>query len=142
MNIRIATLEDAQKIVEISQEDGYNRPLELQSIIDYIKHGDTYVLAEDDEPTGVAKLAINDHGEPELFVISVKLKFQRKGVGEKLLEVIENIAKKSGDVLVLHVETTNTKAQKFYKKHGFIIGGEVENLYQKGDHHYKMLKYL
>ncbi len=143
MIIRHADINDVDSIVEISQQDGYGRPLDRESILNYMKHGDIYLIAEENNnPLGVAKLALNNSAELELFIISVKLDYQRKGLGSRLLKKIEELASARGNVLVLHVRVNNNKAIGFYKKHGFSIIQEVADLYEKGDRHYKMMKNL
>jgi len=143
MIIRHADANDAHRIVEISQQDGYGHPLDKESILNYMKQGDIYLIAEENnKPLGVAKLALNEHAELELFVILVKLDEQRKGLGSKLLKKIEKLASVKGNALVLHVRVNNNKAIDFYKKHGFSVVQEIADLYEKGDRHYKMIKNL
>jgi len=143
MAIRIASLEDADRIVEVTREDGSGKPLSRKRVRARMAKGETYLLAEEGgEPAGVAKIARNDNGEPELFVISVKLKFQKRGIGSALLQKVEEIARRMGNRLVLHVLTNNVKALRFYRKHGFEVVGKVKDLYAPGERHYKMRKII
>lgn len=141
MEIRRATKEDIASIVNITENDGYGRPLDPKSIEDYMKRGDAYFLLCDPHPVGVAKLAVNKKKGAELFIISVKVEFQNKGFGTLLLEYVEKEALKLGKTeLYAHVRIHNEKAIKFYQKNGFRKIGIVNDLYAKGDIHFTFLK--
>ncbi len=143
MQIKLATKKDIKSIGDITKNDGSNRPLNPKNIEKYLLKGDMYFLFCTPLPIGVAKLAFNKDGEAELFVISVKKKFQNSGIGKALLEYVEKESMKlSKRKLYAHVTTDNRKAIRFYYKNGFKKICYVDNLYKEGDKHIKLVKLL
>jgi len=142
MQIKLATKKDIKSIVDITKNDGSNRPLNPKNIENYLLKGDMYFLVCNPLPIGIAKLAFNKD-EAELFVISVKKKFQNSGIGKALLEYVEKESiKLNKRKLYAHVTTDNRKAIRFYYKNGFKKICYVDNLYKKGDKYIKLVKLL
>lgn len=143
MRIRRATFDDINSIVEITRNDGYERPLDPDQVRKYMDQGDMYFLLLNPKPTGVAKLAINNKSKAEMFVISIRLEFQKKGLGSKLIKFVETVTRKIGkNKLCVHVREENTNAIDFYYKNGFQKIGQVKDLYEKGDRHLTLVKIL
>jgi ribosomal-protein-alanine N-acetyltransferase len=70
--------------------------------------------------------------EADIFTIAVKNDYRRKGIGSKLLDHLEEIARKKAIKYIrLEVSTKNYKAIKLYEKHGFKQKGLRVNYYQK-----------
>jgi [ribosomal protein S18]-alanine N-acetyltransferase len=71
--------------------------------------------------------------EAELLLIAVAIDAQRLGVGTRLLNHVEALARAKG-VRKLHVEVRHdNSALSFYDCHGFIKVGERSNYYRRRD---------
>jgi len=72
--------------------------------------------------------------EGNILMISVKKEFQNKGVGRKLMNRFEKLAKKEGvKAIYLEVSEKNINAIDFYKKLGFIPIGLRKKYYKNGE---------
>ena len=72
--------------------------------------------------------------EGNILMISVKKEFQNKGVGRKLMNRFEKLAKKEGvKAIYLEVSEKNINAINFYKKLGFIPIGLRKKYYKNGE---------
>ena len=60
-------------------------------------------------------------------ILWVDEKFRRKKIGSRLLIAAENEAKKRGCHAV-HVDTMSWQAPEFYKKHGYELISELDNI--------------
>ena len=62
---------------------------------------------------------------PEIIDLNVFKKYQNKGIGNKLLDSVENLAKKFGDTVCLGVglHSGYGNAQKIYTQRGYIPDG-------------------
>ena len=71
-------------------------------------------------------------GYPELIDLGVFMKYRRKGIGNILMEVAEDIAKKYADTVIIGVGLHRDygQAQRMYVKRGFIFDGS--GLWWKG----------
>ena len=67
-------------------------------------------------------------------------KYRKQGLGSKLLEAAESEAKKRGCHSV-HVDTMSWQAPEFYKKHGYKIIGELNDI-PVGNKKYHLIKNL
>ena len=71
-----------------------------------------------------------DGGEAEILNIGTALRFQRRGIGSKLIEEFRAIcAERRVSVIWLEVRSTNHSAIDFYKSHGFIKKGVRPKFY-------------
>ncbi len=72
--------------------------------------------------------------ELHLANISVDKKYQRKGIGTKLLATITEQAKEKGlKKIFLEVRKSNLKAQKFYEKFNFRYAYTRKSYYEDGE---------
>lgn len=72
--------------------------------------------------------------EAHLTTLAICRRWQRRGVGSLLLERLLFEAKALGAKrITLEVRVSNDKAQKLYKKYGFISSGLRPNYYQDED---------
>ena len=67
-------------------------------------------------------------------------KYRKQGLGSKLLEAAESEAKKRGCHSV-HVDTMSWQAPEFYKKHGYKIISELDDI-PVGNKKYHLIKNL
>lgn len=72
--------------------------------------------------------------EGHLTTLAVSCQWQQCGVGSLLLEHLIAEAKKRGATrMTLEVRVSNSKAQKLYKKYGFLPCGQRPNYYSDED---------
>ncbi len=74
--------------------------------------------------------------------LGVSSSHRRKGVGKKLINYLEEVAKtRGGEKIVLcHVRQSNKAALKFYKKHGYNMVKREEGFYSDGENAYRLMK--
>ncbi|MGL5436684.1 MAG: GNAT family N-acetyltransferase [Lachnospiraceae bacterium] len=80
------------------------------------------------------------HSFPYLHIISVKEEYRCKGIGEKLMNFLEEIVFLNANKLFLVVADFNPDAKRFYEKNGYRQVGEIPSLYRKGIIEYLMMK--
>ena len=73
-------------------------------------------------------------------ILWVAEKCRMQGIGSKLLKAAEEEAKKRGCHSV-HLDTMSWQAQEFYKKHGYKIISELENI-PAGNKKFHLIKEL
>ncbi len=143
MKIKIAFVNDISKIIEIAEATWkdtyapfvsseqidymYEQMYTTASILQQMQDGHTFLIySEGDEPLGFISYLIREDGVLYIPKFYIKPYLQRKGIGKKLLEAVENIAVKNKiSYLELNVNRKNS-AMYFYKKMGF-------QLYEKAD---------
>jgi ribosomal protein S18 acetylase RimI-like enzyme len=107
-----------------------------------VNKGNNFVLAKEGEETlGFASYEHNYNQKPQTKIhkIYVLTETQGKGIGKKLIDFVENMAKENNSTaLSLNVNRFN-KALHFYQKLGFEIVGEVDI---ELDHGYLMEDYI
>jgi predicted acetyltransferase len=83
-------------------------------------------LIQDNVLMGAAILYLNKKGEVAFFV-----KEPKKGIGTKLLKIIEEVAKgKKLNSLWAWVMSSNLAAQKTFIKNGYLLEGETEKRFR------------
>ena len=93
-------------------------------------NGIVYRLQTNTKHIGFFSLYANDHTTRTAFIsfIAVGPQYRNEGYGSKLLNKAILTAKENDmKTLKLEVLKYNTKAQRFYKKHGFTFASESEN---------------
>lgn len=73
-------------------------------------------------------------------ILWVDEKFRKRGIGSKLLQAAEDEARRRGAHSV-HVDTMSWQAPDFYKKHGYKIISELNDI-PKGNKKYHLIKQL
>ncbi len=79
-------------------------------------------------------------GWMHIDILWVDEKYRRSGIGSKLLKAAEDEAICRGAHSV-HVDTMSWQAPEFYKKHGYRIIGELENI-PAGNKKFHLVKVL
>lgn len=100
-----------------------------------------FVALDNNIPVGYIGIfdSIDDYN---IIGVAVDKKYQRKGIGSKLLQtVIEEANKNKVATISLEVDETNQKAINFYKKMGFVVTN-VRKKYYKDNDAYIMWLYL
>ncbi len=78
-----------------------------------------------------------------LISIAVKREYRGKGIGSRLLKVLETACEREGyKAIVLEVAYHNYVAQKFYLAHGYKPLRVLPNYYGKNDHAILMVKII
>lgn len=71
-------------------------------------------------------------GECYITNIAVFEKSRRKGIAKKLInELFRLICEENGQFLTLEVRRSNIPAIALYEKTGFVLSGEIKNMYEK-----------
>lgn len=143
MKIKIAFANDIPKIIAIAEATWkttyapfvsleqidfmYEQMYSAASITQQMQDGHTFLIySENDAPLGFISYFIREDDVLYIPKFYIKPQQQGKGIGKKLLEAVEHIAKKNKISYVeLNVNRKNP-AMYFYKKMGF-------ELYEKAD---------
>ena len=99
----------------------------VRGITDQLRHGYRYYFVrEDGRNIGfMAFFPREDH--MYLSKLYLKKEFRGKGIGAKMLEHVEGIARRSGAACVhLEVNVLRTTAQEFYRSHGYEVKEQLE----------------
>jgi ribosomal protein S18 acetylase RimI-like enzyme len=98
------------------------------------------------KPAGFVMTADANHIKgvsAEIMAIAVHADYRRRGVGERLLKRVEDLAIKRGvQVVILHTSHDNIPAQAFFRKHGYKELGERASYYPAGQAALRMIKRL
>ena len=83
--------------------------------------------------------AKTDSRTARILMMVVSEKQRRKSIGSTLLNrFLKEISMQKVKCVYLEVKTSNTKAIRFYKKHGFVIVDTILKFYQNGEDAYTM----
>jgi len=130
MKIRKATINDIKKIAKIMltefSKPPFNEKIRLKVVLDslasHFKIGKGLVAIADKAIVGVLTYKIEQYWEGPVILIedfAVTEKYQKQGIGRKLMETIENLAKeKKIKSINLHAHKKSS-AVKFYQKKGY-----------------------
>ncbi|MFZ7103070.1 MAG: GNAT family N-acetyltransferase [Peptococcaceae bacterium] len=129
MVIREAVLEDVQDVVELALDMGYE--ITKEGIMPVLKHHidnpDYYLLIADDAGRVVGMVGFNikyylHREKPVLYVGSMVVReaLRGKGIGRKLMEKVEEIARRrNSNSIQLNSNKRRKAAHQFYEKLGF-----------------------
>ena len=90
------------------------------------QHSSCELMVKDTEVVGIVAMYTNSVQTKTAFVtlIGIHNEFQGKGYGTILLKHCCEIAQNAGmNKIRLEVDNSNTKAGRFYQKHGFLVEG-------------------
>lgn len=75
----------------------------------------------------------NGYNKLYIMTINVLAPYRRRGIGQKLLDYVLDIASKDTSIIeaYLHVQTSNEDARQFYIRNGFEETGIVDNYYKR-----------
>jgi ribosomal-protein-alanine N-acetyltransferase len=68
----------------------------------------------------------------ELLAIAVTPQYQQQGVGRRLLDAIESLARRRASAIFLNTAMHNVTAQRFYSAAGFVTVGSHDRFYPAG----------
>lgn len=126
---------DIQTIVDEFKNQGWNR--DKESLVKYYKQQEgkeRYVLIAELDGSVAGYLTLiqetlegpfANKGIPEVVDFNVFIKYQRIGIGNKLMDTVENLARKHSDKISLAVglHYGYGTAQRMYVKRGYIPDG-------------------
>ncbi|WP_456274737.1 GNAT family N-acetyltransferase [Bacillus sp. AK031] len=133
--IRSMVKEDINKFVDAFEEQGWHKPSELFE--DYFEHQETnklkVIVAQfNDDIAGYVTLFPNapsgpykEKNVPEIVDLNVLIKFQKNGIGNKMMDIAEDVAKEKSSLVSLGVglHYGYGSAQRMYIKRGYIPDG-------------------
>jgi ribosomal protein S18 acetylase RimI-like enzyme len=157
MTIRPIIPQDKEKLFRLLTQRGTFNEKEIEVAMEVIEDSLLYpekeeyytfcALNDTDELAGFicfGPIPMTD-GCYDLYWIAVDEKFSRNGVGEKLLEKMEDFAM-SEKARRIYSDTSSTDpyaaARFFYKKHGFDVIAVLDDFYRNGDHKMIFMKNL
>ena len=147
VTIRGMKSEDIQQVREILAEASVFSEGELavanELIDEYLNNEhqhdyECYIAIDDGDIVGYACLGLSPltHGVYDLYWIVVKHEQQRHGIGNLLVEFVEqSVAARSGRLIVAETSSTTPydKARRFYLKHGYGEQARIKDYYKDGD---------
>lgn len=121
---RVASLEELPVCHEIRREvfiEGQNVAPEIER--DGRDDVCTHVLVfVDDEPAGTARLRVTEEGTAKAERVAVRPKFQRRGLGHRVMDVLESEARRLGHgELLLGAQSYIVP---FYEQRGYVAYGD------------------
>ncbi len=134
MNIRVATIEDAEDIYDIERFT-FSTPWHIDSIEADLKDPSRrlyYVMEDDDyEIVGYAgSWLVADEGH--ITNVAVLEKFRGNGYGYELVQtLIRELFQRNMVSIFLEVRPSNTSAIAMYEKIGFSVIGQRKDYYHK-----------
>lgn len=133
--IRSMVKNDIEKFFDAFREQNWYKPIELfNTYYNQQENNDmSVIIAEvNNEVAGYVTLVPNanvgpfaSRNIPEIVDLNVLIKFQRNGIGNKIMDVAESLASKENDYLSLSVglHSGYGSAQRIYVKRGYIPDG-------------------
>lgn len=108
--------------------------------ISFVKDGAVLTAYYDNEAVGIVNLYLQPYQKLShqcLMAIIVKNGFRGKGVGTKLIQAIEKLAKEEFNIKFLHLEVyENNPAIRLYERQGFVKYGEHKHFIKNLDGSY------
>jgi len=97
----------------------------------YETYPDTFIVAKiNGFVVGYIAGFLTQEGAGRIFSLAVHPSYQRRSVGSHLLKEIIHIFNERGVLeIILEVRMDNTKAKRFYERHGFFQFGIAEKYY-------------
>ncbi len=141
--IRQMTVEDLPRVLEIENELFQPFPWPEKEYLYELNENPfakIYLIIMDDEVAGFADLWIT-YEQAQIANIGISRRYQRRGLGEKLLSFCTNEAIGAEcENLTLEVRKSNAPAIALYEKMGFITAATRKNYYEDGEDAFLMIK--
>lgn len=106
-------------------------------LFDHYKENTKYFVLLNDQNDEIGHLSVGHHkfnNRARIWDIELSKDYQRQGMGTKLIQFAEDLAKEwKCRAIVLETQTSNFNAIQFYKKNGFSITGFDLNFYSNND---------
>jgi len=144
VNIRKMNLKDLNEVMEIEKECfNYTYPKNLiESIL--LTYSNCFYVAEDKETNELVGYIMGtlEWGNGHIVSIGVRKKYRNRGIGKKLINVLEsyyfNVCK--SQYVVLEVRPDNKIARVFYRRLGYVDRRVLFDYYDDGSDAILMIK--
>ena len=90
------------------------------------------IASPDSRPLAVGRLHFNTPAEAQVRFMAVDPQSQGRGLGSLILREFENRARTAGATSI--VLNARDDAQRFYRKHGFVLVGPAETIFSAVKH--------
>ena len=134
MNVRLATEDDAESILEITRE-AFKKYVELagldtitaltetkEDVLEDIKNKLVLIAVSDDVPVGSVRLELKDDHTAYLSRFGVRTTNQNAGIGKSIMHLTDRLMHKHGiKQLQLHTSSKVSSLIRFYYGRGFYI---------------------
>lgn len=139
--IRRATPKDLRKMYKL-EKICFPRPLQKAHIESLLYNENAYPLVFENNKKIVGTMILFYDGlNAKILSIAVHPSSRRLGIGKRLIQEAENIARNLGvQKVTLEVSTKNAVAINLYTSFGYRFEGVIENYYAWGDDAYFMSK--
>ena len=131
MEIRLATVDDAQAIYDIEQQS-FSVPWSLESVLAELEGADNklyMVICEDEHIVGYAGAWLV-YDEGQITNIAIHPEHRRAGYGSKMTRKLTQMLRKQGmKHIFLEVRVSNIAAQAMYRRLGFTAVGVRKQFY-------------
>jgi len=131
MEIRLATIDDAQAIYDIEQQS-FSVPWSLESVLAELEGADNklyMVICEDEHIVGYAGAWLV-YDEGQITNIAIHPEYRRAGYGAKMTRKLTQMLRKRGmKHIFLEVRVSNIAAQAMYRRLGFTAVGVRKQFY-------------
>lgn len=134
LSLREITAEDIPVVMHL-ERSAHSHPWRQSSFEDCLKGRQKCWLAENKNTLVGYVVVTHGGGDAELLNLAVAPAFQRKGIGQCLLEHATNCVKEKADMLFLEVRVSNQKAIDLYAREGFFELGHRKNYYPTANGH-------
>lgn len=128
LHLREITAEDIPAVMQL-ERSAHSHPWRQSSFEDCLKGRQKCWLAEAKNTLVGYVVITHGGGDAELLNLAVAPTFQRKGIGQCLLEHATQCVAGKADMLFLEVRVSNQKAIELYSKAGFFELGNRKNYY-------------
>ena len=107
----------------IERQFGYWDEMRQSGMLDCDLATDCYeIVLWEDEPCGYFSYSA-DGGRLHLIDFAIHPRYQRQGIGSRILDLLKRRAQQNHQPLTLGAYKTNKGARRFYEKHGFQQSG-------------------
>ena len=101
-----------------------------KTMLEKIKRKEYIMAKVNDKLVGFLRFGYFWSAIPTIEMIRIEKNFRRKGIGRKMVEFLEKIAKRQGNKFILSSSTGNEKEpQNWHKKIGFKYIGKINTNY-------------
>jgi ribosomal-protein-alanine N-acetyltransferase len=128
LNFRLISDNDIPQVMEL-ERSAHSHPWRQSSFEDCLNGRQKCWLAEHNNILVGYVVVTHGGGDAELLNISVSPAYQRKGIGQILLEHAVNCVREKADMLFLEVRMSNRKAIALYEREDFFEVGQRKNYY-------------
>jgi len=127
MKLTKATKKELKAVVELFLEESSKKPYHQNyspktaklRVNEMFNFGSIYIAFEEKELAGFIAIAGEGKGEIYIDEFWISNKYQRRGLGSKLLNFVQDKYKKKGAKTISVMTSRNAGAFKFYKKFKF-----------------------